>query len=50
MVAETLESVPKGPTHRGTRVMASEMELTQHALLRIWHAFGLQPHRQENIG
>ena len=26
--------------------MAREMGVTHHAMLRIWHAFGLQPHRQ----
>src|SRR5918998_6646245 len=27
--------------------MAREVGLTQSAVLRIWQAFGLQPHRQE---
>ena len=27
--------------------MAREVGLTQNAVLRIWRAFGLQPHRQE---
>ena len=29
--------------------MAREMGMTQNAVLRIWHAFGLQPHRQETF-
>ncbi len=47
VVAKTLESVPKGATHWSTRLMAGEMGMTQNAILRIWQAFGLQPHRQE---
>ena len=27
--------------------MAREVGLTQNAVLRIWQAFGLQPHRQQ---
>ena len=29
--------------------MAAEMGLTQNAVVRIWRAFGLQPHRVENF-
>lgn len=29
--------------------MAAETGLTQNAIVRIWHAFGLQPHRVENF-
>jgi hypothetical protein len=29
--------------------MAEEVGLTQNAIVRIWHAFGLQPHRVENF-
>ena len=49
VVAKTLESVPKGATHWSTRLMARETGMTQNAILRIWHAFGLQPHRQETF-
>ena len=48
-MAKTLESMPKGATHWSTRLMAREMGMTQNAVLRIWHAFGLQPHRQETF-
>jgi len=34
-------------THWSTRSMAREVGLTQSAVLRIWKAFGLQPHRQQ---
>lgn len=46
VVAHTLESKPLGATHWSTRSMAREMGMTQNAVLRIWHAFGLQPHRR----
>jgi len=47
VIARTLESTPKNATHWSTRSMAAEIGLTQSAVLRIWHAFGLQPHRQD---
>jgi len=49
VIAKTLESVPKGATHWSTRLMARDMGMTQNAILRIWHAFGLKPHRQETF-
>jgi transposase len=48
VVVKTLESKPRDATHWSTRSMAREVGLTQNAILRIWHAFGLQPHRQEH--
>ena len=47
VVIRTLESTPKDATHWSTRSMAREVGLTQSAVLRIWKAFGLQPHRQD---
>jgi transposase len=47
VVVRTLETTPKDATHWSTRSMAREVGLTQSAVLRIWKAFGLQPHRQE---
>ena len=47
MIVKTLETTPKDATHWSTRSMAREAGLTQSAVLRIWKAFGLQPHRQE---
>ena len=47
VVITTLESRPKNATHWSTRSMAKEAGVTADAVLRIWHAFGLQPHRQE---
>ena len=48
VVIKTLETKPKDATHWSTRSMAREMGMTADAVMRIWHAFGLQPHRQEN--
>src|SRR3954447_20385548 len=47
VIIKTLETTPKDATHWSTRSMAREVGLTQSAVLRIWRAFGLQPHRQE---
>src|SRR3954462_3373312 len=47
VITTTLETTPRGATHWSTRSMAREVGLTQSAVLRIWRAFGLQPHRRE---
>jgi transposase len=47
VIVKTLETTPKDATHWSTRSMAREVGLTQSAVLRIWKAFGLQPHRSE---
>src|SRR3954468_8232709 len=47
VIVKTLETTPKDATHWSTRSMAREVGLTQSAVLRIWRAFGLQPHRQD---
>src|SRR5215472_1071092 len=49
VVTKTLESMPSNSTHWSTRLMAAEMGLSQNAIVRIWRAFGLQPHRIENF-
>jgi transposase len=49
VVTKTLESMPAHGTHWSTRLMAEQTGLTQNAIVRIWHAFGLQPHRVENF-
>ena len=49
VVTKTLESMPSNSTHWNTRLMAQEMGLSQNAIVRIWRAFGLQPHRVENF-
>ena len=49
VVTKTLESTPANSTHWSTRLMAEETGLSQNAIVRIWRAFGLQPHRVENF-
>jgi hypothetical protein len=48
VIITTLESKPRdGRTHWSTRTVAKEAGVTQDAVVRMWHAYGLQPHRQE---
>jgi transposase len=49
VITKTLESMPANSTHWSTRLMAEEAGLTQNAIVRIWRAFGLQPHRVQNF-
>lgn len=45
VVTRTLETKPRQATHWSTRGMARASGLSQTAVCRIWHAFGLKPHR-----
>jgi hypothetical protein len=49
VVTKTLESMPDNSTHWSSRLMSKKTGLSQTAIVRIWHAFGLQPHRIENF-
>jgi len=49
VITKTLESMPVNSTHWSTRLMAQKTGLSQSAIVRIWRAFGLQPHRVENF-
>jgi transposase len=49
VVIRTLETTPRGETHWSTRGMAKAMGLSHMAISRIWHTFGLQPHRSETF-
>jgi transposase len=49
VVTRTLETMPANSTHWTTRLMAEQVGLSQTAVVRIWKAFGLQPHRVENF-
>jgi transposase len=49
VVTLTLESTPRDATHWSTRAMAARCGLSQTAVVRIWRAFGLQPHRTETV-
>src|ERR1700686_1351439 len=47
VVIQTLESTPRGETHWSTRGLAEAIGLSRMTISRIWHAFGLQPHRAD---
>jgi len=49
VVTKTLEEKPKAATHWSTRGMARAVGLSQSAVVRIWHAFGLKPHLRETF-
>ena len=49
VVIRTLETTPRGATHWSTRDMAKAVGLSHMAISRIWHTFGLQPHRDETF-
>jgi transposase len=49
VITRTLEKRPKNATHWSTRTMAKASGLNQSAIVRIWRAFGLKPHLQENF-
>src|SRR6187397_1612614 len=45
VIIRTLETTPRGATHWSTREMAKAVGLSHTAISRMWHTFGLQPHR-----
>lgn len=49
VVRRTLETMPPDATHWSTRSMGKRVGLSQTTVMRIWHAFGLQPHRTETF-
>src|SRR3954467_5951973 len=49
VVTRTLEEKPKAATHWSTRGMAEAVGLSQSAIVRVWHAFGLKPHLGETF-
>ena len=49
VVIRTLESTPRGETHWSTRGLAQATGLSRMTISRIWHAFGLQPHRTDTF-
>jgi transposase len=49
VIIQTLESTPRGQTHWSTRSLAQASGLSRMTISRIWHAFGLQPHRSETF-
>ena len=49
VIVRTLETTPRGATQWSTRTMAEAVGMSRMAISRIWHAFGLQPHRTETF-
>ncbi len=49
VVHATLTRTPAMATHWSTRLLAKELKLSPASVGRIWHAFGLQPHRTESF-
>src|ERR1700752_3795300 len=49
VVIQTLERTPRGQTHWSTRGLAQASGLSRMTISRIWHAFGLQPHRTDTF-
>jgi transposase len=49
VIAKTLHEKPRAATHWSSRSMAKASGLSQTAVVRIWRAFGLQPHRAETF-
>jgi transposase len=49
VIIRTLETTPPGATHWSTREMAKAVGLSHTAISRMWHTFGLQPHRTETF-
>jgi transposase len=49
VVVKTLEEMPRDATHWSVRSMAKATGMSSTAIFRIWHAFGLQPHRTDTF-
>jgi transposase len=49
LLVRTLETMPEGATHWSTRSMATACGLSPATVQRVWHAFGLKPHRVETF-
>jgi transposase len=49
VITRTLESMPANSAHWSSRLMAQKTGLSKTAIVRIWRAFGLQPHRAREL-
>lgn len=49
VVVRTLEETPPGGTHWSKRELAKVVDISPASVLKIWHAFGLQPWRTETF-
>ncbi|MGH7761917.1 MAG: IS630 family transposase [Candidatus Dormibacteraceae bacterium] len=49
VLTATLETMPRDATHWSTRSLAAQTNISYASVRRIWHAYGLQPHRVETF-
>jgi putative transposase len=49
LVRKTLQGKPIGATQWAMRPMAEATQISKSTVHRIWHAFGLQPHRRRSF-
>ncbi|MEK7352273.1 MAG: IS630 family transposase, partial [Nitrospirota bacterium] len=49
LIRKTLKTKPKNGTHWSCRSLAQEARVSKSTVSRLWHAFGLQPHRQKHF-
>lgn len=49
LVRKTLTTKPKDATQWSLRTFAAQSKVSYSTVRRIWHAFGLQPHRQRHF-
>lgn len=49
VVRQTLQTKPADGTHWTVRSMQRQHSISRSTVHRIWHAFGLQPHRQRHF-
>jgi len=49
LIRKTLQSRPARGTSWSCRSLAAQLRVSKDTVQRIWHAFGLQPHRQRHF-
>lgn len=49
LIRKTLRARPPDATHWSCRSLAAQTRLSKTTVHRIWHAFGLQPHRRRHF-
>lgn len=49
LIRKTLKTKPKDGTHWSCRSIAAQTRLSKSTVQRVWHAFGVQPHRVKHF-
>ena len=49
LIRKTLHKKPQDRTHWTCRSIAKETQVSKSTVNRVWHAFGIQPHRQKHF-